>query len=99
MALVAWSPKALDDVDAIAAYIARDSRAYAAAVVQKIIGVTRSLQQFPLSGRIVPELNDPAMREKFADNYRVIYRVENDTVTIATVIHGKRQFESDELAD
>ncbi|MDY7020592.1 MAG: type II toxin-antitoxin system RelE/ParE family toxin, partial [Cyanobacteriota bacterium] len=38
---VVWSPKALDDIDAIAAYIARDSVSYAAAVVQRIIEVTR----------------------------------------------------------
>jgi len=51
------------------------------------------LQHFPLSGRIVPELNNPVIREKFANNYRIIYRFENDSVTIATVIHGKRQLE------
>jgi len=93
MASVNWSPKALEDVEAIAAYIARDSTAYASAVVEKIIDVTRNLQHFPLSGRIVPELNNPVIREKFANNYRIIYRFENDSVTIATVIHGKRQLE------
>jgi toxin ParE1/3/4 len=55
---VVWSPNALDDVDEIAAYIARDSPTYAAAVVEKILNTTRNLQNFPLLGRIVPESNE-----------------------------------------
>jgi toxin ParE1/3/4 len=29
----------------------------------------------------------------FAYNYRIIYRVEGETVTIAAVVHGKRPVE------
>jgi hypothetical protein len=32
---VVWSPEALEDIQGIADYIARDSRSYAAAVVQR----------------------------------------------------------------
>jgi plasmid stabilization system protein ParE len=53
---VVWSSTAIEDVEAIATYISRDSSAYAAAVVQKILDVTRNLNNFPFSGRIVPEL-------------------------------------------
>ncbi|MEA5469065.1 type II toxin-antitoxin system RelE/ParE family toxin [Spirulina sp. 06S082] len=97
MASVNWSQKALDDVEAIAVYIARDSTIYASAIVQKIIDITRNLHQFPLSGRIVPELNDPSIREKLTDNYRIIYRCQDDVVTIITVIHGKKQLDQTEL--
>ncbi|MBP0006899.1 MULTISPECIES: type II toxin-antitoxin system RelE/ParE family toxin [unclassified Roseofilum] len=58
MAVVNWSSKALDDVDAIAAYIARDSTAYASAVVQEIIDVTRNLQQFPLKSCRIAQIDD-----------------------------------------
>jgi addiction module RelE/StbE family toxin len=92
---VVWSPNAIEDVDEIASYIAKDSVAYAAAVVRKILDTTRNLSNFPLSGRIVPELGDPAIREKLVYSYRVIYRVEAETITIAAVIHGKRQLESE----
>lgn len=51
---VGWSPEALDDVEAIAEYIARDSSAYAAAVVHRIIEASRKLAAFPEIGRIVP---------------------------------------------
>lgn len=75
---------------AIATYISRDSTAYAAAVVHKIIDVTRHLSNFPFSGRIVPEFGDDTIREKFGYSYRVIYRIQGETLTIAAVIHGKR---------
>ena len=50
---VVWSSKAIDDVDAIASYIARDSVSYAAAVVHRIINVTRNLISNPLGGEVV----------------------------------------------
>jgi len=55
--VVIWSPEALEDVDDIAGYIARDSVFYAAAVVEKMLATALGLNQFPQSGRIVPELN------------------------------------------
>jgi len=87
---VIWSPRAVEDLEAIAQYIAVDSTVYAAAVVKRILNTARRLSQFPLSGRIVLELADDNIREWFAYSYRVIYQVENRVVTIATVVHGKR---------
>ncbi|MEQ8383011.1 MAG: type II toxin-antitoxin system RelE/ParE family toxin [Coleofasciculus sp. A1-SPW-01] len=94
---VVWSPKAIEDVEALASYIANDSAAYSAAVVRKILDITSKLNSFPLSGRIVPELGDPTLREKLAYSYRIIYKVEDETITIAAVIHGKRLLESDKI--
>lgn len=51
---------------------------------------TRNLANFPLAGRIVPEFDDETIREVFAYDYRIIYRVEQDNVIVAAVIHGKR---------
>ena len=44
--IVVWSPEALEDVDAIAAYIARDSIFYAAAVVEKMLAAAADLNRF-----------------------------------------------------
>lgn len=90
---VEWSPRAIEDVEAIANYIAADSIVYAAAVVKKILEVTRRLARFPLAGRIVPEFDDENIREQFAYSYRIIYRVQGETITIAAIIHGKRLLE------
>jgi plasmid stabilization system protein ParE len=89
---VAWSPEALEDVEAIAAYIARDSAFYASAVVERMLATARNLAHFPFSGPITPEWNDETIRERLVYSYRLIYRVnaEESTVTIAAVIHGRR---------
>jgi len=87
---VVWSARALGDVESIAAYISSDSRAYAKIVVKKILKLTRQLRQFPNLGREVPEFQDQTLRELFAYSYRIIYKVEEKEIIIASVIHGKR---------
>lgn len=87
---IEWSPRAIEDLEAIAQYIAADSTSYAAAVVQTILSTTRKLSLFPFSGRVVPELDDESIREWFAYSYRIIYQIDKETLTIAAVIHGKR---------
>ena len=87
---VVWSQRALRDIEGIAEYIAEDSRAYASAVVRKIVSQTRLLARFPRSGRVVPEFDDEHIREVFTYSYRVIYRVSKNEVTVAAVVHGRR---------
>jgi plasmid stabilization system protein ParE len=86
---VVWSSQAVEDVDAIASYIARDSPSYAAAMVQKIIAATRVLTHCPLAGRVIAEGEESSLRELSAYCYRIIYRIDNKKVTVAAVIHGK----------
>ncbi len=90
---IAWSPEALEDVEAIADYIARDSVFYAAAIVEQIINTTRTLPDFPKIGRRVPELNNETIRERFVYSYRLIYQLRPDDILIIAVIHGKRQLD------
>lgn len=87
---VVWSHRALQDVEAIAAYIAGDSPAYAATVVRMIVHQTRNLRRFPRAGRKVPEFDEENIREVFAYSYRIIYEISAHEVIIAAVIHGKR---------
>jgi len=87
---LAWSPEAIEDIESIASYIERDSAWYARAVASKIVETAEAIPQFPELGRIVPEVGDPAVRERFAYSYRIIYRLEPERVLIAAVIHGSR---------
>jgi len=89
---VVWSARALADVEAIASYIATDSPAYAANVVLRIVGLTKTLSEFPRSGRKVPEFDEDSIRELIAYSYRIIYRVEDAEIIVASVIHGKRDW-------
>ncbi len=87
---VNWAPEALADVEGIASYIARDSAVYASVVTEKILDAARKLDLFPLAGRVVPEFQNEKFREKFVYSYRLVYRVEENLVTVIAVIHGKR---------
>ena len=90
MGQVIWSPSALDDVDAIAAYIARDSVDQAALLAIRLIEATDRLADFPNSGRVIPEMGDPSRREILVRPYRIMYRVEGDEVWITGIVHGAR---------
>ena len=90
---IEWSPRAVDDVAAIALYIARDSLAYAKSVGKKIVRSTDKLKQFPFAARVAPEFDNPNLREHFVYRYRVIYRIQDDTVLIVAVIHGSQLLE------
>jgi toxin ParE1/3/4 len=87
---IVWSAKAVEDVDAIATYIARDSPFYAAAVVQKILDITRHLNDSPLTSCMTAELGDATIREQFAYSYRIIYLIQDEVVTILAVIQTRR---------
>ncbi len=91
---VVWSPEALEDAEAIAAYIGRDSAAYASAVVTKIVETARGIASFPWMGRVVPELGDNEIRERFVYSYRVIYQVQEKRILILAALHGKRLIEN-----
>jgi len=86
---VKWSPEAIDDLENIAEFIARDSRFYAGTVVKKIIKTTRNLKEFPLVGRIVPEIDKHNIRELFVYNYRIVYKIDGNFILITAIIHGK----------
>jgi toxin ParE1/3/4 len=90
-----WSPEAIEDVEAIAAYIERDSAWYAKAVVSKLIETAESIPEYPQLGRIVPELGDANIRERLVHTYRLIYRLEQNRVVVAAVIHGRQNFEAE----
>ncbi|MCG6940673.1 MAG: type II toxin-antitoxin system RelE/ParE family toxin [Thiohalocapsa sp.] len=85
-----WSPEAADDLEDITAFIARDSPSYARAVARKVLATTRSIQQFPDIGRVVPELNNQSVRERFVYSYRVIYKIEPKRELVVAILHGKR---------
>lgn len=90
---VVWSPEAVEDLETIAEFIGRDSAFYASSVVTKVLAVSRSLAEAPFIGRVVPELGDDRIRERFIYSYRLIYRIRDDDILVAAIIHGKRLIE------
>jgi len=97
MAEVRWTTQAADDLDAISELISQDSPHYSNLFVLDVFCVVDRLIQFPKSGRVVPEINDPLVREIILGSYRIIYRVHQDLVEIITVFHGSRLLDPSKL--
>ena len=86
---VRWSGRAADDVDQAAEYITRESRYYAARLVEQVNQAVRTLTTFPERGRVVfPQ--DPDVREIIVQSYRLIYKIYPDRIEIAALIHVAR---------
>jgi plasmid stabilization system protein ParE len=92
--VLVWSPEAVEDIEAIATYIERDSPWYAKAVVSKLVDTAESVPEYPELGRMVPEVGDPTVRERLVHRYRLIYRLQENRVVVAAVIHARQDFRS-----
>jgi plasmid stabilization system protein ParE len=96
---VLWSPLAVDRVSEIAGYIARDNPSAAEAWITKVFEIAGELRKLPESGRIVPETKDKRIRELIYGNYRIIYMLEKNRISILTVRHGKQIQPVDEMTE
>jgi len=94
---IIWSPLAVDRVSEIAKYIAQDNPSAAEDWTNTVFGKVEHLKSFPESGRIVPEISNPRIRELIYSNYRIIYRIEEKRFSILTVRHGKQILPVDEI--
>ena len=87
-----WAPAAQLDLKNLAAYIAEDNPAAARRFVRNVFQLVERLPKFPESGRIVPEFNDPQIREVLRKPCRIVYRIkpEEQIIEIARVWHAAR---------
>lgn len=91
MAEVIWTEPALQELDAIAEYIALDNPAAASDLVKAVFDKTERLEAFPKSGRIPPELPDSVYREVVVPPCRIFYREDEQRVLILFVMREERQ--------
>jgi len=89
---IVWAPQALEDVQAIRDYLSRSSIDYANLIVELIVTAVGRLERHPRSGRIVPEVGLPSLREVIVRDYRIVYQLRRNVVEILTVFHGARAF-------
>ena len=87
---IQWTVPAVDDLESIREYIARDSNIYAANFIEKILNAVDMLIDFPEIGRIVPESDNSMIREIIFQNFRIIYRNLSESIQIIAVIRGSR---------
>lgn len=97
---VTWTREAGENLIDLEEFIARDSVERAVRFVDALIGHTESiLADNPRSGRKVPEIGNPDMRELIYRGYRIVYRLHDDHIEILTVFEGHRLLRLNESGD
>lgn len=89
---IIFSPKAVNDLEKIVRYISLNNPEVAKRIGEKLLSKARELSKLPLRGQIVPEFNDPNLRQLILKPYRIIYRVEESKkqISIARFWHTSR---------
>jgi len=90
MVKIIWANRALNDLEDIAEYIAKNSGKYAKVTIEGILQETKLLEKHPLIGRIVPEVNNKKIREIIKGSFRIIYEYDKPKVNILTIHHTAR---------
>ncbi|RUO37092.1 plasmid stabilization protein [Aliidiomarina taiwanensis] len=90
MAEVVWTEPALQQLDAIAEYIALDNLAAARGLVRSVFEKVEHLEGFPHSGRVPPELPNSIYRELVAPPCRIFYRVDKNQVFVLYVMREEQ---------
>ncbi|MDA8211589.1 MAG: type II toxin-antitoxin system RelE/ParE family toxin [Clostridia bacterium] len=93
---VFWTQTAQEDLKKIIEYIAVDTEIHARKVYEAIKQKADQLRQFPLQGRVVPELRYfgiTTYRELVIPPWRMIYKTDEDKVWVLAVIDGRRNVE------
>lgn len=95
MVEVKWTPQAIQDIDNISSYIAKDSNKYAKIQAKRFFEFVEILEKFPKTGRIVPEINSSQIRELILGNYRIVYKIISlKRIDILAIHHSARVFKT-----
>ncbi|NET62153.1 MAG: type II toxin-antitoxin system RelE/ParE family toxin [Symploca sp. SIO2E6] len=89
---VVWTNTAIEHLQAIHDYIARNSTLYANRVIEQLLSRSQQIAEFPYSGRTVPEFQDKSIREVISRPYRIIYRIKANQIDVLAVVHSSQQF-------
>jgi addiction module RelE/StbE family toxin len=91
MVEVKLTDAAIDDLNKIAEYIAKDSIRYAQITVNTLFESVFILEELPYAGKVVKEFKKTSIRELVKENYRIVYRIVNEhKIDILTFHHSKR---------
>lgn len=91
MAEVIWTEPAVQELDAIAEYVALDNPAAACHLVREVFEKIERLENFPPSGRVPPELPNSVYREVVIRPCRIFYREDESRVIVLYVMREERQ--------
>jgi len=85
---VRFTPSARAQFLSALTFIRRDKPTAAIRFRDRTETILRRLEDFPESGRVVPEFPDLPYKEVIIPPYRFFYRIKGDVVWIVAVWHG-----------
>ena len=91
MVEVRWTDVAIEDLYRIGDHIALDSPRYAHEYTSKLRASTDVLERYPGVARMIPEFEDPNLREIVVGSYRILLLTEEERIWILAVYHAKRK--------
>lgn len=97
MAQVIWTETALNDLDAIADYIAIENPVAAAELVQRVFRHVEQLVAHPESGSRPPELKRSRYRQIIEPPCRVFYRYDGEKIFVLFVMRSEQLLRKGQL--
>ena len=97
MAQIVWTEPALNDLDAIADYIALENPTAAAELVRRVFAHVEQLEAHPESGSKPPELGRSRDRQIVELPCRVFYRFDAEKVFVLYVMRAEQLLRPDRL--
>lgn len=88
---VHWTDTAVSHLKAIHDYVSQNSSEYAKRVVDRLTRRSQQIAEFPLSGRVVPEVELEQIREVIEGSFRIIYYIKPDQIDVLAVFHGAQR--------
>lgn len=95
--MVIWSQDAKQHLREIHDFIAKDSRIYAKRVADEVVSHSLQLDNMPHRYRMMPELQEEAVREFSIYSYRVIFEIKSDHVAVLAIVHKRRDIAPDSI--
>lgn len=92
MAKIFYTKTVCDDLQGIYDYIARDSLFYAEIFIDRLMTTAERLESYPQSGRVVPEIGDPLVREVIYKAYRIMYKIDGARIYVTQITHCAQDF-------
>jgi len=87
---IIWSPLAVARIEEISDYIALDNIEASIKWVEDVFQLVDNLRDYPESGRVIPEIDKESIREIIFGNYRIVYNVDIEIISILTVRNFKQ---------
>ena len=89
---IIWTETGLTTLEEISGFIAKDSPSNADRLIREIYGKVDLLIGTPRIGTKPNEMERSDILQILHGNYKIVYKISGNTISIIAVIHGSRDF-------